>query len=365
MSDAGHDATTERIEREAAAWVLARDRGLTPAEQDGFSEWLAADPRHGAQLARQQRHWQRLDALAEWRPEHSARPNPDLLAPPLRRRVVRFVPAFAALAAAAAVALTWMLWDRAAIPVQPAAVAAAGTAKSAAAPNQRVLEDGTIVELNHGAELSVHYTAAERRVTLEKGEAHFAVNKNPARPFVVRARGVDVRAVGTAFNVRLDAAAVEVLVTEGSVQLETKRATPVSPTKEAVAPGATEANEMASGKPAILEARQRAVIAIPAEAAQPAEPEIATLTAGEIERVLAWQHRTLDFTEVPLNQVVAELNRKNVVQFVVIDPELAALRITATLRSDSIDGFVWQLENAFGVRVEKRGETEILLRKAK
>ena len=351
MNDAGRDQSAERIEREAAAWVLAADRGLTPPEQDALSEWLAADPRHGAQLARHRRHWKRLDRLAEWRPEHSTRPNPDLLAPPLRRRVVRFVPALAALAAAAALAVTWILRDRADMPADAEVAQSRLAATTVASPNQRVFEDGTIVELNQGARLSVHYTPTERRVTLEIGEAHFAVTKNPARPFIVRAQGIDVRAVGTAFNVRVGAAAVEVLVTEGSVQLETKRAADSGAVADA-----------SSVRPPILEARQRAVIAL---ATEPAAPQIATLTAGEVERVLAWQHRLLDFTAAPLNQIVAEFNRRNVVQLVVIDPELAALRVTAALRSDNIDGFVRLLELGFGARAEKRGEEEILLRKAK
>jgi transmembrane sensor len=52
------------------------------------------------------------------------------------------------------------------------------------------------------------------------GEAHFFVEKDPQRPFVVNAAGIDVRAVGTAFNVRIDPAAVEVLVTEGRVRVD-------------------------------------------------------------------------------------------------------------------------------------------------
>lgn len=351
MSGGPHELEGERIEREAAAWVLRSDRGLGSEEQDAFSAWLAADPRHGEQFARHRRHWQRLDGLVEWRPEHSARPNPDLLAPPLRRRVVHFVPAAALLAAAAALVVGWVTWDAAAPGAKAEAAATFAAGKAGAAPSQRVLEDGTIVELNGDAVLNVQYTTAERRVVLESGEAHFAVTKNVARPFIVRARGVDVRAVGTAFNVRVDAGAVEVLVTEGRVQLETKP------------DGVSAATETAASAPRpILEARQRAVVSL---ATAVEAPQIATLTTGEIERVLAWQHRLLDFTAAPLNQIVAEFNRRNVVQLVIIDPELAALRVSASLRSDNIDGFVRLIEAGFGARGEKRGETEILLRKAK
>lgn len=352
MKEPHDDSSQAQAEREAAAWVLAGDRGLTPSEQDAFSAWLACDPRHGVHYARHRRHWQRLDSLVEWRPEHGARPNPDLLAPPLRRRMMRWVPARMFLAAAAGIALAWMLWDAKPVPVREDL--AAGTSTVAAvppSPNQRVLDDGTIVELNHGATITVNYSQAERRVVLERGEAHFQVTTNHARPFIVRAGGVDVRAVGTAFNVRVATKAVEVLVTEGRVQLETKMA---------IERAAVEDEERAA--PRILEARQRAVVSL---AAEPVAPEIATLTAGEIERVLAWQHRRLDFTAAPLHQVVAEFNRRNVVQLVIIDPELAAVRVTAALRSDNVDGVVRMLEELFEARAEKRGEAEIVLRKAK
>ena len=82
-----------------------------------------------------------------------------------------------------------------------------------------MLDDGSVAELNRGAEIEVNYTVAERRVVLRRGEALFTVAKNPARPFVVRAGGVDVRAVGTAFNVKLAGPNLEVLVTEGTVHV--------------------------------------------------------------------------------------------------------------------------------------------------
>jgi hypothetical protein len=37
----------------------------------------------------------------------------------------------------------------------------------------------------------------------------------------------------------------------------------------------------------------------------------ATLTPGEIARVLAWQHRLLNFTATPLGDIVAAYNRRN------------------------------------------------------
>lgn len=347
-----NDPVPEAIAQAAAAWVLRCDRGLTAAEQDEFSDWLAGDPRHGEQLARHRRQWQRLEALAQWRPEHSVRPNADLLAPP-RARWSRYWPAAVGLAAAAAVAV--VLWNGGAGRAEHAAATPADARVAGAdtgAVSRRTLADGTVVELNRGAVLTAQFTANERRVRLEEGEAHFTVTKNPARPFVVSVQGMDVRAVGTAFNVRLDRAAVEVLVTEGRVRVSEASAGP-------------DARGETKDRPSLvplLEAGQRAVVSL---APQPEAPQIATLTTSEIERVLAWQHRMLEFTAAPLGEIVAEFNRRNAVQIVVVDAELAAIRISASFRSDNIDGFVRLVEMGFGARADRSGVTEIRLRRAR
>jgi len=335
----------ERAAQEAAEWVICCERGLSAAEQDEYSQWLAADSRHGEQVARHRGHWDRLAPFAEWRPEHSVRPNPDLLARPPRRRWLGPVTTFAA-AAGLAVLLT--LHPTPSLPEAvsgpPATVVREPTA------TRRVLDDGTVVELNRGATLAIDFSVAERRVRLERGEAHFTVTKNPARPFIVLARGMEVQAVGTAFNVRVDTAAVEVLVTEGRVRLNetTLASTPVAAARGPLGP--------------LLEAGQRAVVSREFSAAP---PQIATLTSGEIERVLAWQHHMLEFTSAPLAEVVVEFNRRNRVQVVVLDSELSAVRVSASFRSDNIDGFVRLAELGFGLRAERRSETEIVLRRAR
>jgi transmembrane sensor len=334
------------IAQAAAEWAIRSSRGLTPAEQDGFCEWLAADSRHGAELARHQQTWKQLDQLVEWRPEHTAQPNPDLLAPPFRSRVVRFAPWVVALAAAAAVAL--MIFPTRPTPLD---TGNAGRAEVMAPAGPLVLEDGSIVELNAGARVTAHFSPTERRVRLESGEAHFAVTKNPVRPFIVSAGGIDVRAVGTAFNVRFGKAAVEVLVTEGKVQVDTTHETTladISRPEHAIAPPLVPA----------LVARQRAIL----RTDRPTEPpQIATLSVGEIDRVLAWQHRMLEFNATPLTQVVQEFNRRNVVQLVIADPALEAIGISGRFRTDNIELLATLLEKQFGVRVEQSSETEMTL----
>jgi transmembrane sensor len=329
------DQTSKRDEtmaREAAAWLIRQDRGLTPAEQDEFLQWLAADRRHFKWLAQHQDSWRRLDTLAEWRPEHSVEPNPDLLARPKRR----FPPIMGiGLAAAAAVAaLAWFATGRSWVGFSPPS----DSALVAAAYESRVLDDGSVVELNRGASITVHFTPAERRVELVQGEAHFKVAKNPLRPFIVRAAGVDVRAVGTAFDVRLGAEAVEVLVTEGHVQVNRPAAAATG----------------AAIDPAPVVAGQRAVVSL---TRAPAPPQVTAVSAEEISRSLGWQPRLLDFASTPLSEVVAEFNRHNQTQLVIADPALRSVPIVASFRSDNVDGFVRLLELTVGIRAERSTDT--------
>jgi transmembrane sensor len=330
----------------AAEWVLRHDRGLTPAEQDEFSQWLAGDVRHRAAWAEHRWGWDELDRLAGLQTSIHAVPDPDLLAPktarwfgfPLSPSLV-----LSLVAAAAAVALGVFRWERPAVlpPVAPTPPAAV---PSLALIERRELPDGSVVDLNRGAVVTERFTTAERRVVLARGEAHFVVAKDSARPFVVEAAGVSVRAVGTAFNVRLDSTAIEVLVTEGRVS--------VVPTDGSGAPSPRNVSLP------LLQAGERTIVSL--APAAPA-PEVTTLSPAEIETRLAWQPKLLDFTNAPLPEIVAEFNRRNPITLTLGDAGLASLRLSATFRSDNVEGFVHLMTSAFGMRAEWRGATEVVL----
>jgi len=328
------DGESPAFRREAARWLARHDRGLTGAEQDAFHQWLAADPRHGEWFARHRRGWDRLDGLAAWQPQHGAEPNPDVLAQ-TARRAWWLRPAPLAAAAALVLLAGGLAWKQFSPPMSAHASA---TAAQAGGYERRVLDDGSVVELTGGAELDVNFTPQERRVALRRGEALFTVAKNPARPFIVRAGGVNVRAVGTAFNVRLGADRVEVLVTEGRVQV----APPV---------GAAE--------PPLVGAGEFAVVALDGGA-----PTVTRTPAAERARVEAWQPQLLDFAATPLAEVIAELNRRNRIQLVLADPALGELSVAASIRSDNLEGFAHLLATTARLRAEPQGDYRIVLRAA-
>lgn len=326
------------IDAVAAEWVLRRDRGLTAAEQDELSQWLAADPRHGAALAEHRWGWDELDRLTGLQTSLGAVPDPDLLArrPAARARRRWWLAAGAGLAAAAMVAVTLALR-----PSREAAGRMSATVSSALC-ERLALDDGSVIELNRGAAAETAYSPKERRVRLVRGEASFTVAKDAARPFIVSAGGIEVRAVGTVFNVRLDHAAVEVVVSEGRVKVNS--------------PGAV----AVSAEGTLLSVGQSTVVSL-APASPPPQP--VTLAPAQLAARLAWQPRLLDFTDAPLTDIVAEFNRRNPVQLALGDPGLAAVRLSATFRSDNVEGFVRLMESDFGMSAEWRNGREIVLRR--
>ena len=311
------------IKRVAAAWVARQDRGLTAGEQDDYLQWLRESPAHAAAIAEHEDNLQRLMQLSSWQPGSSTDPNPDLFAP--RRRWPLYV---LPLAAAAAVALTFAYRLGRPGPV-PAA-----SASHLVVDEQQTLPDGSRVELRNGSAVEEHYSPTERRVKLMGGEAVFTVEKNPFRPFVVEAAGVDVRAVGTVFDVRLDPASVEVLVTQGKVRVDE-------------ADRSTRPPAQRDSGTVFVSAGERAFVPL---VGADSVPQIARLSPDKLSDDLAWQAPRFQFYETPLGDAVAEFNRFNRPQLVLDDPRLRSIPIGGTFRADDVAGFAHILQAVMGIR---------------
>jgi len=88
-----------------------------------------------------------------------------------------------------------------------------------------VLPDGTKVWLNGGSKLSYDDTYGRKlREVILVGEAFFDVTKNPEKPFIIHTRKMDIRVLGTAFNVMCypDEKKVETSLLRGSIEVTLK-----------------------------------------------------------------------------------------------------------------------------------------------
>lgn len=332
------------VDQAAAQWVMRRRTGLDAAGEAEFAAWQAADPAHVESL-------QRMTALADAFQRARSSGAGDAIVTELRirerrRRRRRRIVAGAGLAAVLVWAAGW--WGPAARP-EPSAVL---TNAARSAELMRRLPDGSIVELNVGARIAVRFESDRRLVELTEGEALFRVEKDAARPFVVRAAGVEVRAVGTAFNVKLAGRVVEVLVTEGKVGVD----------------DAAQGHSLLLAPPgeaaAVLVAGQGVTVQ-PAPAGDAPRPvRVAAVAPAEMKERLAWRIPRLEFDGVELARAVEQLNRVNRVQVSIEGAGLGRLRVSGTFFPDDPRTFARLAAASLGLEAQPRGEGEIVLREA-
>ena len=337
---ADHSSSDDAIETAAAEWLVERDAGFAPGRASAFAAWCAADPRHEAAVLRTECA---LDLIGEM---------PAIRAPLTARlaeetKIVRpaffRVPGWSA-GLAAALTLAAVVWWTFPSP-------APATQHYATAPThqqQVALVDGSVMNLNVSTDVQVALTPAARRVTLTAGEAHFAVAHDTARPFIVTAGGVSIRAVGTAFSVRLGEHGVEVLVTEGKVEITRDDA------------DSTPAPALPAAHP-LLVAGERTLIA---RDTTPADAQVERVSTDALQAAVRWHSQVMTFTNLPLRDAVTLFNRRNTQQLILADAALGERKIGGTFAADQVEAFVRLLAQDGDIAVERRAATEIVLRRA-
>lgn len=352
---AGEDARRaggRRAEREAHEWLVRREAGFTADQARAFETWRAADSANAEAFDAASGEAAMLDGLlgggvagdvlAQLRERASHRAR-------RRRRVVVAGGAAAALAMVLAVGAVFLRTTgapglREAVPL---AQAMSGEQPSVSlVPIQR-LPDGSIVELNAGAEVSVQFEPGVRRVRLLRGEAHFRVEKDAARPFLVGVGDLEVRAVGTAFTVQLQAAAIEVVVTEGRVALDRQD-------------GAGSGGARAASSATLLDAGR--IVRIETGPSAQSIPNVRSLDEAEIEKRLAWRKPRIELADMSLAGAVALFNGHNRLQMSIEGGGIGEQRISGSFRPDNPEAFARVVAVTFDLSVERRGDDRLVLR---
>lgn len=346
--NAPNPAADSILDEAAAQWLCEREEGFTPERARAFADWCARDPRHSEAVVRIERTLALLDDLPDARAPLIARFGGSgantVQADAPRHKTIRFPRMAWASGIAAALVLGLVAW----LTMTDEKPVAARYATGAAAQGSMVLPDGSVMDLNTESDVLVRFTDEERRIVLNQGEGHFQVARDSKRPFIVTAGSVSVRAVGTAFNVRLAGDEVDVLVVEGKVELGR---------------GSAPAQAVFSGNAPLLVAGERTQVA--GDTIMSSSPRIEKLDAQSIRGLLTWQNPLTDFVDVPLRDVVVRLNRRNATRLVVEDAELGRRKIGGMIALDQADAFVRLLEQDGDIIVERRGGNEVFLRRAR
>lgn len=308
---------------DAAAWVVRLEAGdLGESEATMFDAWLSASPENATTfdqaLAVSQTYAANAGAVAYGLSERRVEP-----AGLVGRRAIMGV---GAMAAAAAVAVL----------VAPELTAAKTQTYVTAKGERRTvrLADGSTLDLNGGARLTVAFDRDARRVTLEQGQAVFDVAHEARRPFLIAAGDRTVRVVGTQFDVRRLDGKLSVTVARGAVEV-----------RPAVG---------SAGRAYRLHPGQR----LDHYEGQPS----ATVAAADPAEVLSWRTGRLVYRGQPLGEVVADLNQQFETPIRIEDPSLAATPISGVLVLDDQAAVIRRLALLVPVSAVRSGPGVVLQR---
>ena len=197
------------------------------------------------------------------------------------------------------------------------------------------LADGSTVWLNENSSLTYFKAAdgAQRNVELE-GEAFFEVSKNPNQPFVISTKnGMEVKVLGTSFQVSAypNQASTEVVVKTGKVSFGKKE-------------------EL---KPMILTANQRGTF----------DTQAGKYTRGEVENfnAISWQNKVLDFSDIPLSKVIADVEKHFDLQLTLVDSNLAGCKFGSIFNQPEKEQTLQTISNVFKMKLVKVNENNYRL----
>lgn len=322
--------TTAYEPHDAAAWVarLGSDQ-RTRADDEAFEAWLAADPAHVGQYAEHAELWDGLETL---RGDAEARGallggevRPLSQRPAISRRA-----AMAGFGTAAAASL--------ALFATPGLDRVRGVYRTRRGQQRQViLADGSRLMLDTDSRIDVDFSDAERRLTLEKGRAHFKVAKDAGRPFRVFVGADEVRAIGTAFDVRKDKAGAKVTLEEGVVAVYRAAA------------------------PKVDGVRAPAAVLKPGEQARLRAARPIQVAAVDIGREQAWRFGRMILDNAPLGEAVDDLNRYGGRKVVLADPALAGMKVSGVFHTRDPEAFVEAITAAFPVRLAEESRGELVL----
>jgi ferric-dicitrate binding protein FerR (iron transport regulator) len=198
------------------------------------------------------------------------------------------------------------------------------------------LQDGTVVWLNAGSNLKypVNFSDKQRDVYLS-GEAFFDVASNKEWPFVVHTNELNVKAVGTSFNVKAypNEKSVTTTLVEGIVKLENARnkfSYTLKPKQELVF-------LKDNVKPDIAEASKSSnkvnEPALPASQAENAviKDEVNT------EATISWKDKRWIIQGETIDKLAVMLERRYDIKINILSEELGAFKFSGTIENETIE----------------------------
>lgn len=361
MSDIHHFYKRETVEEEARGWLIKLD-GDSPLSEDyqkALQAWCQRSPAHREELLRIAKFFEEANLLVNLAvplKSHASNKKKKVKWPGLK---LLGMPGAAGASYAAVLLVVFVVLFK--LYQLDSITELNGVYASAIGEiQQHTLADGSVVYLNTNSQIDIDYNSAVRKIRLLKGEAHFSVAKDNEWPFEVYVGEKMVKAVGTAFTIKIAGQGVSVAVTEGRVDLVNMIEKSVASLKAAPEGGEVKARKIGSlgrGQQAVISTRPANESAVNTTGGV----IITTISDQQMERKTSWQTGYLLFAGEPLSDVVAEISRYTNTQIEIVSPELRALRIGGRFKIDDLRALFNVLETNMGITVSRLDDTHIQL----
>ena len=336
----------DSINSQACAWIAKLHGGEpTPKIKQQLQEWMAQSPVHKAEIRKVAKLWGELNVLTELSVVVEPPAKASLFASwrPSIESIRDWPLGVTGGVCAAVLVLAMIIMPGSFINPDP------NIYHTAVGEQQLVtLADGSTILLNTNSQVRVDYQAESRNIYLQQGQAHFEVATNKVRPFKVYVGQDMVRAVGTAFTVYINKQLVEVIVTEGVVELNTpepnsqvlsNRSEPINNIETQAAPVYKPVGLARAGENITINIGGNEI------------PTIQAIDTHELSRKLAWHHGMLRFSGDSLQDVVTEISRYTDLNIKIADPSISQMRIGGFFKVGETDKMFEALETSFGIQV--------------
>ena len=313
----------DAIEAEAARLLARLENNPSPQDEADICAWIEADPRHAVAFARAEAAWDASERLKSAAADITLPPLQPTLSEEDQRRLSRNI------MVAAGVAI--LLFIVAAIVTVLTYSGIEHFETGVGQMRDIALEDGSTLHLNSDSEVEARFTSNGRKVRVLKGEASFEISHDPDRPFDVEARAAVIRAVGTAFNVRLRPSLVELTVTHGTVTVHS---------------GDSPQQQVVAGSGAVI---------------QPRSIALTHLGPRLIEQRTAWREQMVELDGETVEQAAGEFNRYRKTPILIGDTRVSALRIGGRFRTTDSREFLAALQTSLPVRAVDGEDGSVML----
>jgi len=327
---------SDKLMEQAADWFLNLQQEDVSAETCvEWQDWLSKSELHEAAFRRIEDLWGKLDMATDlpWPSEKDIMLDQDK--EHIHKSTFRITAFVGAIAASLLiiVGVTFSVFQGFnPVPQETTYQTAIGEHKTV------TLEDGSQITIGAKSIINVDYKTHRRDISLVRGEAVFQVAKDKSRPFVVKVGKGSVTAVGTAFNINSNTSNVTVTVLEGIVDV----------VPELMAGEITKnllKKRVTAGKTISYNNYGHA----------------SAITKANIDAVTSWEQGFLVKVDIPLGQMIDDVNRYSSKEIVIGDSKLKNIKFTGTIFEGRIDNWLKGLELGYPIKVVDTGQNTILL----